>query len=92
MLGGMDIIKYDKSWLKFCKHRWSAKWSACQESDARHIGVMKLLHEMKLFDKFTVITMNVTAKQVNYLIENFLKQVPFINKIIVIIIRHVFFK
>ncbi|XP_075223854.1 cholesterol 7-desaturase nvd [Lycorma delicatula] len=64
LLGGYDIRNYNKKWLGFCKHRWSAKWAACQEPDSRHIGVMKLLHEMYLFNKFTVITMDVTATQI----------------------------
>lgn len=64
MLGGMNIMNYDKSWLRFCKHKWTAKWSTKQETNYKHIGVMHLLHEMRLFDRFTLIKMNVTAKQI----------------------------
>lgn len=81
MLGGSDIRNYNKTWLGFCKHRWEAKWTPCQEPDFKHIGIMNLLHEMILFNKLTIITMDVKASQVITII--FLLNLKFGNFLIV---------
>lgn len=65
MTAGVDLrYTYNKFW-SFAKHDWNGKWNQDPEPDRKHIGVLELLHTLKVFGwRLPVLDLKVTAKQV----------------------------
>lgn len=65
MTAGVDLrYTYNKLW-SFAKHDWNGKWNQDPEPDRKHIGVLELLHTLKVFGwRMPVLDLKVTAKQV----------------------------
>lgn len=64
LLGGSDLRNYEKPWLNFARHIWSASWQQHTTPGEEHIGTMHLQHDIRLFGKFNFISMHVEARQV----------------------------
>lgn len=69
LLGGSDLRYYEKAWHSFARHTWHATWRQHTANGEEHIGTMSLDHDVKLFNKFSFISMKVNARQVRYFSE-----------------------
>lgn len=49
----------------WARHFWTASWAAVAEPGQTHRAELALRHELRLFGKFALIAMNVTANQVS---------------------------
>ena len=49
----------------WARHFWTASWAAVAEAGETHRAQLELHHQLRLFGKFALISMNVTANQVS---------------------------
>lgn len=49
----------------FLKHVWSASWAANEQLGEEYKAVMKVHHHMSIFNKISLMSMDVEAHQVN---------------------------
>ncbi|XP_054263633.1 cholesterol 7-desaturase nvd [Macrosteles quadrilineatus] len=64
LLGGSDLRYYERMWHSFARHTWSATWRQHTTPGEEHIGTMNLDHDVRLFNKFSFISMKVNARQI----------------------------
>lgn len=48
----------------FLSHVWSAGWAACEEPGNKYLSVMKLHHDLRLFNKITLVKQDFETHQV----------------------------
>jgi len=56
----------DHSWLQweFVKHLWDGRWRTSEKEGEKHIAIMELNHQMCIFGKIPLISMDVVTQQV----------------------------
>lgn len=50
----------------FLKHVWNASWAANQQPGEEYKALMKVHHHISIFNKISLMKMDVEAHQVNY--------------------------
>lgn len=62
LFGGHDLRFYEKLYLKFMRHLWTAQWNQCPEES--HKGIMNLSFDTRVFNKFSIANMEVRVEQI----------------------------
>ena len=63
MAGGSDLNGVYGNGLKWGHHEWSALWKPDQND--KHVAGIQMSHAFKFFNKVSLMTMHITAKQVS---------------------------
>ncbi|XP_067008543.1 cholesterol 7-desaturase nvd [Anabrus simplex] len=64
VLAGSDLHSVERLITSFARHVWSATWAPHEEPDMAHAATMRLQHEVRLFNKLSLVSMNVRAEQI----------------------------
>lgn len=65
MTAGVDLrYTYSKFW-SFAKHTWNGQWNQDTDPERKHIGILELLHSIKVFNwNLPILDLKVTARQI----------------------------
>jgi hypothetical protein len=67
MTAGVDLRYTYSKWWSFAHHDWSGQWNQHPDPEQAHVGVLSLLHRIKLFGFcFPILNLKVEAQQVRH--------------------------
>ena len=66
MTAGIDLRYMYSKWWSFAKHNWCGEWNQDTNPDQAHVGILTLVHRIKLFGYMCpILDMKVWAQQVS---------------------------